>query len=206
MPTQGERQKFLWRPNDNSSTTLTRYDLEAEHWVRAFKSAEMKSKPADLGAIFGVIGMVISLIINIIWIIGYLLRSFIIWAFDLNNKKSHKKVETLKYTTPQVDFENTAREKKVRQILKNRPSVFGSTRHKLFMRAALAVILKQKVSISTLIYELKTDFETVSKLIDQLYEAGIISGIKSDTKRKVLIEDKVSLDLLLNLEKQYSEI
>ena len=30
MPTQGERQNYLWRPNDNSSTTITRYEQEAE--------------------------------------------------------------------------------------------------------------------------------------------------------------------------------
>ena len=43
MPTQGERQNFLWRPNDNSSTTRLRYDLEAEHWVKAFESSSCKS-------------------------------------------------------------------------------------------------------------------------------------------------------------------
>ena len=42
MPTQGERQQFLWRPNDNSSTTRARYDLEAEHWVKAFESTGCK--------------------------------------------------------------------------------------------------------------------------------------------------------------------
>lgn len=42
MSTQGERQQFLWRPNDESSTTRTRYDLEADHWYRSFKAAEAK--------------------------------------------------------------------------------------------------------------------------------------------------------------------
>ncbi|WP_456442085.1 hypothetical protein [Psychroserpens sp.] len=62
MATQGDRQEFLWRPNDNSVTTRTRYDLEAEHWYKSFKSAEMKHKKVSLGETLDVIGLVISLI------------------------------------------------------------------------------------------------------------------------------------------------
>jgi len=44
MPTQSDRQNYQWRPNDNSVQTNLRYDLEAEHWTRAFKSAQMKQR------------------------------------------------------------------------------------------------------------------------------------------------------------------
>jgi hypothetical protein len=82
MPTQGERQNYMWRPNDNSSTTKLRYDLEAEHWYTAFKNAESKNKPTDWGATFGIIGMVITLVFNIIWMLLYGLKKLITWIFN----------------------------------------------------------------------------------------------------------------------------
>lgn len=66
MATQGERQDFKWRPNDNSSTTLTRYDQEAEHWYRAFKNAERKNRPVDFQSVFTFIGLIFSLISSLI--------------------------------------------------------------------------------------------------------------------------------------------
>lgn len=53
-------------------------------------------------------------------------------------------------------------------------------------------------------YELKIDFNKVSQLIDELYEAGIISNIYDEKRRRVLIEDKESLDLFFKLEKSFS--
>jgi len=79
MPNQGQRQDYLWRPNDNSSTTLTRYDQEAEHWYRAFKNAEEKNKPVDYQNTFTTIGLLISLIFSLLSLITIGLIQFIKW-------------------------------------------------------------------------------------------------------------------------------
>ena len=59
-------EKFIWRENDESSSTLLKYELEASHWVRAFKSAERKHNSAPIGETIGVIGLVLSLILHLI--------------------------------------------------------------------------------------------------------------------------------------------
>lgn len=69
MATQGERQDYLWRPNDNSVTTKTRYDQEAEHWYRAFKNAERKNRPTDYSGTLNTIGLLISLVVSLIILI-----------------------------------------------------------------------------------------------------------------------------------------
>lgn len=33
-----DRDNFQWRPNDKSTTTQTRYDLEAKNWLMAMRS------------------------------------------------------------------------------------------------------------------------------------------------------------------------
>jgi hypothetical protein len=84
MATQGERQdNFTWRPNDYSSTTLTRYDQEAKHWVRAFKNAESKNKGTSINETFGVIGLVFSLVFSIIALIALSIGYFIKWLKSL---------------------------------------------------------------------------------------------------------------------------
>lgn len=79
MDTQGERQNFSWRPNDNSSTTITRYELEAEHWHKAFKSAQMKDKKVSIGETFGVIGLFISLVFSLLTLVVLSVITFIKW-------------------------------------------------------------------------------------------------------------------------------
>lgn len=66
MLNQGERQGFKWRPNDYSSTTLTRYDLEAEHWTKAFKNASNKHTAGDLDTSLRSIMDVVNLILSIL--------------------------------------------------------------------------------------------------------------------------------------------
>ncbi|SDB30169.1 hypothetical protein SAMN03097699_0593 [Flavobacteriaceae bacterium MAR_2010_188] len=70
-------QEFNWRENDESSLTLLKYDLEADHWVRAFKSAERKHATAPIGETIGVIGLVLSLVFNLIVLIVLLLNKLI---------------------------------------------------------------------------------------------------------------------------------
>jgi hypothetical protein len=79
MATQGQRQDFKWRPNDYSSTTLARYDQEAEHWYRAFRNAESKHKPVDYKATFNFIGLLFSLIAALIFLVVVLLGKLIKW-------------------------------------------------------------------------------------------------------------------------------
>lgn len=79
MVTQSQKENYQWRPNDNSSSTRLKYDLEAEHWTRAFKSAQMKQQSVSFGETLSAIGMVISLIASIILLIVFLLVDLFRW-------------------------------------------------------------------------------------------------------------------------------
>jgi hypothetical protein len=83
MSSQGNRQDFQWRPNDNSSTTLTRYSQEAEHWHKAFMSAQSKHNKASLSETLGVIGLVISLVGSLIVLVLLGLKELIKWLKSL---------------------------------------------------------------------------------------------------------------------------
>jgi len=84
------RDKFLWRPNDNSAKTLLRYDLEAEHWARAFKSAVNQTKPTIAGPMI-IISAILSIIFAILYgIISYSTDLF----FYLRRKRIEKKIKT----------------------------------------------------------------------------------------------------------------
>ncbi|TPV31933.1 hypothetical protein FJ651_14055 [Paucihalobacter ruber] len=85
MATQGQRQDFKWRPNDYSSTTLARYDQEAEHWYRAFKNAESKNRPVDYKGAFNTIGLIINLVILIVSLVVMIIIKGIKWLNKDNN-------------------------------------------------------------------------------------------------------------------------
>ena len=72
MPSQGQRQEFLWRPNDNSPTTLTRYSLEAEHWVKAFNAAQRKHQPRTLQGELGFVAVLFQLVVSLLVFCGLL--------------------------------------------------------------------------------------------------------------------------------------
>lgn len=80
MATQGQRQNYQWRPNTYDSTTLTRYDQEASHWVRAFKNAN-RPQPTFVGTL-GVIGLILQLVYNILWLVFYGIASAFVWLFS----------------------------------------------------------------------------------------------------------------------------
>lgn len=206
MPTQGKRQEFLWRPNDYSSSTLARYDQEAEHWTRAFNNAQSKQNIGDPFAsdgIFNIIGLSLALCINVLTMLIIVITNTLKWVFDeYKNYKINKQNRPHNIVIQPV-VPNQYSVNKIQKILQNRPTVFKSQRHKLFKKAAKNVVIRQKISISELMYELKVDFSTVSKLIDELYEAGIISGLISYGKRKVLINNTDALELLFKLERDY---
>jgi hypothetical protein len=77
MKNNKETQNFNWRENDESSSTLLKYDLEASHWVRAFKSAERKHTSAPIGETFGTIGLVLSLILNLVVLLVLTIKSLL---------------------------------------------------------------------------------------------------------------------------------
>ena len=75
MATQGQRQQnFLWRPNTNDSTTLTRYDQEASHWVRAFKNANRPK--ASFSGTMGTVGLVFQLVMHLILLVVLVRKAF----------------------------------------------------------------------------------------------------------------------------------
>lgn len=49
-----------FRPTDNSSTTLMKYRLEAEHWSRAFESTRRYNKKQSFTLTIEIIGSVIT--------------------------------------------------------------------------------------------------------------------------------------------------
>tara|TARA_R110000796_G_scaffold146955_3_gene263702 strand:- start:6065 stop:6433 length:369 start_codon:yes stop_codon:yes gene_type:complete len=93
MQTSGERQNFQWRPNDNSATTRVKYDLEAEHWLRSFKSAEMSQKNSSFSSDLNGIGLVFGLIINLFNITIMLITMFLTWIFKTASKNKETYVE-----------------------------------------------------------------------------------------------------------------
>lgn len=94
MPTQGQRQDYLWRPNDNSSTTITRYDQEAEHWAKAFKSKlAPHNQPSSLSDGFGFIGLLLSFTISLLLVIVLCITDFFNWIRNLFIYKPTYKTE-----------------------------------------------------------------------------------------------------------------
>lgn len=77
--TQGERQDYKWRPNDNSSTTRLRYDLEAEHWYNSFKSTELKNKPSPIVTQLDLIGLLLQLVFSLFVLVVLSLIKFFKW-------------------------------------------------------------------------------------------------------------------------------
>jgi len=87
MSTQGERQNYNWRPNDNSSQTRLRYDLEMNHWLKSLKGSGFGGGGSSGGSSpFLVIGLVIGLIFSLLWLILIWLSDFIVWVTNQFSK------------------------------------------------------------------------------------------------------------------------
>ncbi len=80
MATQEERQEFIFPPNDNSAQTNLRYDLTAEKWMIAMRSAELKHKSTSIIADLKVIGLVFSLVFSLITLVVILILDFVKWV------------------------------------------------------------------------------------------------------------------------------
>jgi hypothetical protein len=79
MPSQGERQNYNWRPNDYSSTTLHRYDMEAEHWTKAFKNASNNHTVGDVTTPLRSIMGGVDFVLSILSLILIILIHFVKW-------------------------------------------------------------------------------------------------------------------------------
>jgi len=106
MPTQGERQNYQWRPNDNSSTTRLRYDLEAEHWLTSIKSTSSRRGSGGSGS-FAFLFTFFALAFNLLNILVLGITMLFKWMFGLNKKTSrvvtHEGVRERMLTPEEVD-------------------------------------------------------------------------------------------------------
>jgi hypothetical protein len=202
------RDNFAWRPNDNSSTTLLRYDLEAAHWVKAFKSATMNNS-ASLPEVLGFLGLIISFVLLLIYFLILLiikLVNFIIKVrFEARERKLEKEWVEAKAKAEITAIESAALQEKELAMEKLKPKLTNVTakmirnQDELFKKAALFVVNKQQVSIPILLFDLGLDFERACKIMDQLETYGIISGFSSKFQQKVLIDNITTLQLLFEL-------
>ena len=97
--TQGDRLNYQWKPNDYSTQTLTRYSMEMDHWLDAFRGSVKSgsaSTTSSLGEILGFAGLFISLFINLCTLVILLLIDLINWVRNLLNKP--------KYQTPEQKY------------------------------------------------------------------------------------------------------
>ena len=80
---------FNWRPNDRSSLTTHRYDIEAEKWVDSVHKAESNRVNFSAGRVtsdLGAVGTLISLPLILLLMIVLGVFRFIRYAFNYNIK------------------------------------------------------------------------------------------------------------------------
>lgn len=94
MNTQN-RNNFLWRPNDNSPTTKTRYQLEANHWLEAFTASASKgaSNVSNYSADLNAIGLFISVFFMFITLVLYGLIEVVKFIFRIGSKVTAKETQ-----------------------------------------------------------------------------------------------------------------
>ncbi|WP_027137406.1 hypothetical protein [Gaetbulibacter saemankumensis] len=79
MESHSKNIEYLWRPNDESVGTRAKYDLEAAHWYRSFKSAELQNRPISIRADLNVIGLFVQLVFTFLVLIVALVIDFVKW-------------------------------------------------------------------------------------------------------------------------------
>jgi len=210
------RDNFQWRPNDNSSVTRIRYDLEAQHWLRSFKSASASSQPANWGQTFFVIGLVISFAANLIWLILICITDLIVWIRNklqarVELRESKKRDEELQRIAKEIKVkEDFKKHQQVKDDLKKKMSVINIADKfkydKFFKKAAKKAVIEQKVSISELMFDLGVEFDRVCNLIDQLIRSGVISKLGKNSSRKVFINDETTLNILFEILEEQNQL
>lgn len=68
----------------------------------------------------------------------------------------------------------------------------------LFEASAKIVVLHQQGSVSLLQRKLKIGYNRAGRIIDQLYNAGIVGPYQGSTARDVLVQDEEELEQLLD--------
>ena len=196
------RDNFVWRPNDNSVQTNLRYDLEAEHWVKAFKGASTKSS-ASFSKDLMVIGLIISLIINLIFFVLICITELVKWILEKREAAAEIKRRETAQLNAQIVLKKTRKDDLKKLLSKLQlPNVNITERDPLFKKAALHVVNKQKVSIPILQFDLEIDFDQACIIIDDLMAAGIITKFNGKNPRKVLISSLETLNLLFEIEEE----
>lgn len=93
-----KRDNFQWRPNDNSSVTRIRYDLEVNQWLKSIGKSSVNSK-SNMGHDFAFIGLIFSTMFFLILFIITCLSDFISWIISgirKNKKEKYIKQELKK--------------------------------------------------------------------------------------------------------------
>lgn len=80
---------YIWRPNDNSASTRLKYDLEAEHQVRAYSQAMRKYHNKNGEKTMYLIGWVLVVITQLIVLLFVGLYKLIAWMYNRNKNKSN---------------------------------------------------------------------------------------------------------------------
>ena len=84
---ENNRDNYQWRPNDNSVTTQTRYDLEIEHYIRSIKSAQIDANTTSVGGSVTFIVTLIKFIFNLIHLIVLIIIDAVKWIRNALPKK-----------------------------------------------------------------------------------------------------------------------
>lgn len=58
------QNQLPFRPTDNSSSTRLKYELEAEHWMRANKSVNLRNRKPDFQQSVGIVGAIITILVS----------------------------------------------------------------------------------------------------------------------------------------------
>jgi len=85
---------YQWRPNDNSTRTNLRYDLEAEHWLTAYKNASAKTT-VSFGKALGFVGLILSIFFIALLFIFLVLREGYQYIIGKRKEKRGKREKTL---------------------------------------------------------------------------------------------------------------
>lgn len=83
------RDKYLWRPNDNSVKTNLRYDIEASKWMDSIKNSSPSPTPS-FGEVSGFLGLLFSFVFNLIWFIALNVIDLVKWIRKALPKKKDK--------------------------------------------------------------------------------------------------------------------
>lgn len=105
--TDFNQNNLPFRPLDNSMSTQMRYDLEAEKWASAMRSAQTKtaSSAETLGLIGAIIGLIVSLIIFIIVLLIEFTRFIGRIVGGKSNRVKYQNTKTNSYDVPDSEFE-----------------------------------------------------------------------------------------------------